>query len=461
MRTAFAASFMALALAAPSQSSAVGGDGPAGTVIEDLRISDDGAYALLSEWATRFGARPAGSASDHRAAAWLAGRLREMGFIDVGIERFSLELWSPGLSEVRIIGPEHQSLVAVPLGGLDAGPPVRARVATFESYRAFIDSPHDAVRGKIVAVLEPMRRAADGRGYMETVRIRYEGPGEAARRGAVGFVMRSLATHEDRFASSGATDLLKTPFPAFAISPPDAEQLARLAHAGPVEISLSSTAGWAGQGHSQNVVATLPGRNPSAPAILIGAHLDSWHEGTGSIDDGFGVAATIGALARIARVNARPRQTIKLVLFGAEEVTQPPPVNNFAGVRAYVARHREELQQIDLAAESDWGGGKVTRLRLPALADDDPDLLERFCHGLGPLGVEVSFEGGASGPPDAGVLKEAGARLFRLDQDATRLFDTHHNPNDTMAMVDHVALEQNVATWAITLWLLADRPQGQ
>ena len=41
-------------------------------------------------------------------------------------------------------------------------------------------------------------------------------------------------------------------------------------------------------GHSGNVVAEVPGRDPKAPILLVGGHLDSWDQGTGAIDDGVG-----------------------------------------------------------------------------------------------------------------------------------------------------------------------------
>ena len=56
------------------------------------------------------------------------------------------------------------------------------------------------------------------------------------------------------------------------------------------------------------------------------------------------------------------------------------------------------------------------------------------------------------------VLAAAGVPLFRLDQDASTLFDTHHTPNDTLAMVDRDALEQTVSAWAVSVWVLANRP---
>jgi hypothetical protein len=60
------------------------------------------------------------------------------------------------------------------------------------------------------------------------------------------------------------------------------------------------------------------------------------------------------------------------------------------------------------------------------------------------------------GGPDISVLQAAGIPAFRLLQDATTQFDSHHNATDVLDQVDRAALAQNVAAWAVTVWLLAD-----
>ncbi|MBB3695155.1 M20/M25/M40 family metallo-hydrolase [Sphingomonas sp. BK580] len=419
-------------------------------------VASEVAPALLAELTTRFGARPAGSPADRAAAAWLAGRLRAFGLSHVAIESFPILRWSPGDAAVDVIAPERRRLVATPLGGLVSGPTVTARVVAYDTYAAFLAAPADSVRGRIVAVLEALPGTADGAGYLRLVVMRSEGPAAAARKGAAGFVLRSLATHHERLASSGATKPLARPFPAFAISPPDAEELGRLATKGPVTLRLRPGAGWSGRAVTQNVVATLPGRDPTAPAVLVSAHLDSWEQGTGASDDGFGIAAVVAAVKALHDRPHRPLRSIRLVLFGAEEVTQPGSYPNFAGARRYIELHRRELAGIDLAAESDWGGGRIVGLRLPDLGD--PGLDRRLAAGLASENVLVRTDRSASGPPDADVLKAAGVPLLRLDQDATLLFDTHHNARDTLDQVDMSALRQNVRVWTTVLRLLADRP---
>ena len=72
-------------------------------------------------------------------------------------------------------------------------------------------------------------------------------------------------------------------------------------------------------GASGNVIAEVPGRDPSLAPVLVGGHLDSWDLGTGAIDDGAGVAIATAAAKRIMD-RGRPLRTIRIVWFGAEEV---------------------------------------------------------------------------------------------------------------------------------------------
>jgi carboxypeptidase Q len=66
--------------------------------------------------------------------------------------------------------------------------------------------------------------------------------------------------------------------------------------------------------------------------VLIGAHLDSWHTASGATDNADGVAAVMEAMRILAALNARPRRTIRVALWGGEE-------QGLLGARAHVARH--------------------------------------------------------------------------------------------------------------------------
>lgn len=81
-----------------------------------------------------------------------------------------------------------------------------------------------------------------------------------------------------------------------------------------------------------NTIAEIPGTDRKAEVVMLGAHLDSWHAGTGATDNGAGVAATMEAVRILKAIGARPRRTIRIALWSGEE-------EGLFGSQAYVAQH--------------------------------------------------------------------------------------------------------------------------
>jgi hypothetical protein len=462
MRLSFrllAASALALTLAAAP---AVAQDARTVREAEQLRdraLRDNVAYELVSELTTRFGPRMAGSASEQASARWGADQFRVMGFDNVSVEEFPLALWSRGEARVEILSPFPQPLEVVSLGGSFATPAegIEGEAAIFETYQQLLDQPDGSLTGKIVVVLQDTVQAQDGRGYGATSPIRGAGPFEAAKRGAVGYVLRSLGTHDHRFAHTGATRVGEGTVPAFAMSPPDADQLRRMVRLSdePVRMRLFSTAGFIGDSKSQNVIGEVRGTGAADEVIVIGGHLDSWDLGTGAIDDGAGVAITAAALKLIEDMPRQPRRTIRLVWWGAEEVSQPPPAQGLAGARFYASSRAADMANHVAISESDFGAGPVYSLTLPAGAADTD--FRRAAQGvLTPLGVLFDGSAATGGGPDTGPTVALGVPAFRLNQDGTDYFDVHHTADDVLDRIDPAAMDQNVAAWAAFLWLLAN-----
>ena len=451
-------SLLALTLASP----ALAQDAAAIRTAEQLRdtaLEGSIGYELVSELTTRFGPRLAGTASEKAAAEWGAETFRDLGFDNVRIEEFPLAVWTRGQTSVEIVGPFAQPLTAVSLGGSIATPPegIEAEAVIFETYQQMLDSGPGSLNGKIAVVLQDTVQAQDGRGYGATSPIRGQGPTEAAMRGAVGYVLRSLGTHDHRFAHTGATRVGDGTLPAFAISPPDADQLRRIMATSddPVRIRLFSTSGFTSQGTSQNVVGEVRGRESPDEVIVIGGHLDSWDLGTGAIDDGAGVAITAAALKRIEDLPRNPRRTIRVVWWGSEEVSQPPPAQGLAGARFYAESRRDQMADHVAISESDFGAGPIYSLALPAGAADT-DFRRAAQAVLTPLGILFDPAPATGGGPDTGPTVALGVPAFRLNQDGNDYFDFHHTADDVLDRIDPDNMDQNVAAWAAFLWLLAE-----
>src|SRR5262249_37122006 len=86
--------------------------------------------------------------------------------------------------------------------------------------------------------------------------------------------------------------------------------------------------------NSYNVTADLPGTDPQlgSQVVLLGAHLDSWHTGTGAADNADGVAAVVEAMRVLKSLGRPPKRTIRVGIWSGEE-------QGLLGSKAYVAQH--------------------------------------------------------------------------------------------------------------------------
>lgn len=428
---------------------------PARATLERLRtaaLSSDLAWDIVEDLTTEIGPRLAGSENEARAREWAVERLKALGFQNVHVEPFTIPFWRRTVERAHVMTRGGvQKFAVVALGGSGPTPEggVEAEIVRFDSIPALLAAPDDAVRGKIVFIDERMVRTQDGSGYGQAVVKRSQCAPNAARKGALACVIRSVGTDSHRFAHQGGN--ARQPgglrFPAAAISAPDADQLARLVQRGPVRMALEIGVEIRENAPSGNVVGEIVGRDKPNEIVLIGGHLDSWDQGTGAIDDGAGVAITVAAARLIRDLPHRPRRTIRVVLFGAEET-------GVHGGAAYARAHDAEVNNIVLAAESDFGAGRIWRLNsgVPEAALPHVRAIHR---ALRPLGIDLGRNDDKGGA-DVAPLNARGVPVLELAQDGTDYFDYHHTPDDTLDKIDPGALRQNVAAWATAVWLAAE-----
>jgi Zn-dependent M28 family amino/carboxypeptidase len=266
-------------------------------------------------------------------------------------------------------------------------------------------------------------------------------------------VIRSIGTDWHRNPHTGGTtwEAGVAPIPAGAVSNPDADLIARIAGRGkPMKMTLQLEGRSVGQLPSGNVVAELPGSDPSLPPILVACHLDSWDLGTGVFDDAAGCGiVTEAALAAQKDGQGKPQQplrTIRVLWAGAEEV-------GIFGGAAYGAAHKDEPH--GLAMESDTGADRVWRVDFDFAAGNAP-LAQTIASALAPLGI-VRGSGKATGGADVGaIIRAQKLAVVDLRQDATRYFDLHHTPDDTLDKLDPAQFAQNIEAWRRVLVIVAN-----
>jgi carboxypeptidase Q len=196
------------------------------------------------------------------------------------------------------------------------------------------------------------------------------------------------------------------------------------------------------QGNAYNVVAELPGSDPvlREEVVMIGAHLDSWHVGTGATDNADGVTTVMEAMRILKASGLRSRRTIRVALWGGEE-------QGMLGSRAWVLEHlagdknREAREKMDVYFNIDNGTGPIYGW----YAQNDAAAKQIFDAWLEPL-----KESGARrntiepvGSTDHLSFIAAGVPGFNPIQDYTN-YDvrTHHTNMDTAERVNITDIRQ-------------------
>ncbi len=423
----------------------------AATLRDSVLVSNE-AWSIVESLTTEVGARAGGSAGDALAVQWAQDKFKSLGFKNIRIEPVTFPSWKRGIEVAHVIAPFKQRLVITALGNSIATPDngLQGEIIHYSTLTDLINADADDVAGKIVFISKRMKAFRDGHDYGKTVPARSSGAKEAAKKDAIGILIRSVGTDSNRVAHTGNMSYDKDikKIPAAALSNPDADLLINmLKRKVPVIVNFTLTSEAGEDYTSYNVIGEIVGTEKPEEIILIGGHLDSWDLGTGAIDDGAGVAITMAAAYKISLMPTQPKRTIRVVLFANEE-------QGLFGGEQYAIAHLDELQKHIVGAESDFGAGKIwkfsTKFKPSAKA-----LGHQIHSVLEPLGIEYG-DNKAGGGPDIIHSKKAGMAVATLSQDGIDYFDYHHTANDTLDKINPENLSQNVAAYAAFVWLMTE-----
>jgi carboxypeptidase Q len=407
-----------------------------------------GAVGILTDLVDHVGSRLSGSSGADAAVVWAVEALSALGLV-VQKEPVLVPVWVRGVERGEILaapGRRAEPLALTALGGSPGTRPDGLEGDVVEvSSLTELQARGSAVRGKIVFFNHSMSVPGDYRRFGE---LRTKGPAQASTQGAVGALVRSLATASMRSPHTGAT-LFKEgePIPSAALSVEDAELLHRLLASGPVRVRITLGCRTLPDRLSANVVADLRGRERPDEIVLLGAHLDSWDLAVGAQDDGAGVALVVETARLLSGLAERPRRTVRFVLFMNEE-------NGLRGGKTYALAHGSELPHHVAAMELDAGAGRPLGLALTA-GPGASSLVEKWLPPLVPLGAGTLVSESAGGA-DLTPLADARVPLVTVVQDTTHYFDVHHSAADTLDKVDPDAFSRTSAAVAWVTYALAE-----
>ena len=98
-----------------------------------------------------------------------------------------------------------------------------------------------------------------------------------------------------------------------------------------LELNVSSTF-YDDDAMQYDTIAEIPGTDKKDELVMLGAHLDSWHAGTGATDNGAGTIVMMEAVRILKALDLKPRRTIRIGLWSGEE-------EGLLGSQGYVQNH--------------------------------------------------------------------------------------------------------------------------
>ena len=209
-----------------------------------------------------------------------------------------------------------------------------------------------------------------------------------------------------------------------------------------------------------NILGEIPGRKRPDEVVMIGAHFDSWHSGTGATDNGAGSAVMMEVMRILKTLNLPLDRTVRIGLWSGEE-------QGLFGSRAYVKQHfadvktgavKSEHAKLDAYLNLDNGSGKIRGIYL----EGDDAVRPLFESWLAPFRdmdvttVTLRHTGGT----DHLSFDDAGLPGFQFIQDRLDYSTvTHHSDMDTYPHAIPEDLMQASAVIATLVYDIANRDE--
>ncbi len=408
MKRSYAFMFVALVLVSSiafSQASRPFVDTTAIAAIKDEALKHSEVMQTLSYLTDVYGPRLTWSPEYKQAAQWASGKLKEWGLQDVHFENWAPlgKGWTLKKFSAQVLGPRAFPLIAYPKAwSPSTDGPVRGELVYF---KVGSESEFDKFKGKMkdaIVLLDPPRplRAhfqPDATRFTDSALVRYANAdmpvGQAMPDSSVmqyyvkmmQFSAKKLAfcqkegaaviinnasgddgtvfTQEasSAYVPQGLSDLFspttsaygeKAPavVPQVSIATEDYNRIMRMIDKGEkVSAEINLEVSMTKPDSAFNIIAEIPGTDLKDEIVMIGAHFDSWHAGTGATDNGTGSAVCMEAVRILQKLGMKPRRTIRIGLWGGEE-------QGLFGSRAYVGRHLAEQDGDFLSVMMGRGG---------------------------------------------------------------------------------------------------------
>ncbi|XP_015178633.1 PREDICTED: carboxypeptidase Q-like [Polistes dominula] len=398
----------------------------------------------LADFVDNFGPRFTGTQVLEDSIDYVLNKSRSYKLENVHGEIVKVPHWVRGFESATLIQPRRKNIAILGLG-YSVGTPkegITASAIVVDSF-AELESRANEVPGKIVVFNEKYVS------YDKTVKYRSSGASKAAEFGAVAVLIRSVTPVSLYTPHTGMMDYTEniTKIPAACITAEDSTLLRRIANKHKnIIIRLKMDAHSLPDKESRNVVAEISGRDKPEGVVVVSGHIDSWDVGEGAMDDGGGAFISWNALQLLKQLNYRPRRTIRMIMWTAEEM-------GLIGAGQYVKQHKAEEKNLQFVMESDIGTFTPLGIEYTGVPYVGC-VLQEILKLMSPLG-EMKVRTPNAGP-DISYWIEAGVPGGSLWNKNDKYFYYHHSNADTMLVENPETLDMGTALFAAVSYVLAD-----
>lgn len=250
--------------------------------------------------------------------------------------------------------------------------------------------------------------------------------------------------------------------PAFVVTQEQYNRMVRLLERKvPVRVRVNLEAAISKENQdAYNIIGEIPGGAKKDELIMIGAHFDSWHTGTGATDNGAGSAVMMETMRILKTLNLKLDRTVRIALWSGEE-------EGLLGSKAYVKEHFGDPETMKLTVQHaklsgyfnlDNGSGKIRGVYLQG-NDAMRPVFEGWLSPFRDQGV-TTITIRNTGGTDHLSFDAVGLPGFQFIQDPLDYGTlTHHSDLDTYDHLQAPDLMQAAAVMATVVYDAANRPE--
>ena len=456
---------------------------------------------IMSYLCDIYGPRLAASPQFREACQWAVGKLKEYGLENANMESWGTlgTGWELKKFYAAMTSPQYMPFIAYPkawtpgLDGLVKGNAVLMDIKT--------EADLDAFKGKLKGAIilsrgeQPIALGieADAKRYtdedLKNIQLAQEGGGRnfdpaqfAAMRaqrdlqqkvakflkdeGALLILEPSRGTDGTIFVQSGGSFRKgsEMPLTSVVVSVEQYNRMVRIAQKNvPVTLEFEIQANFVDTDSlGYNVIAEIPGTDKKLKdeVVMLGGHFDTWHSGTGGTDNSSGSAIAMEAVRILKALNIKPRRTIRIALWDAEE-------EGLIGSRNYVKNHFFDAEKKEIKPDYDKlaayfnydnGSGKIRGIYAQsnfAVVSIFEEWLKPF-NDLGATTVTLRN----TGSTDHASFDAAGLPGFQFIQDQLEYnARTHHSNMDVYDHTSGADLVQSATIMAAFVYNAAMRDE--